>query len=90
MEKALHELSAANLRNLLIDEVKHFVIALDQAPISELDLQKSRLRMIYELIAEKEKADPSPLKWGRTSTQAPSLTVRYPVVDDELPTAEAM
>jgi hypothetical protein len=69
MEKALEELSASALRNLLIEEVKKFILYLDHGPILELVQMKYRLRKIYELIAEKEREEEKPLAWGKNSTQ---------------------
>lgn len=80
MEKALHELTAANLRNLLIDEVKHFITTLDEAPAMELDIQKRRLRKIYELIAEKEQAELAPLQWGKSSVEVAPLITAGPAI----------
>lgn len=68
MEKALEELSASNLRNLLIEEVKKFIIALDNDPTHELELRKLYLRKIFVLITEKEKKEMIPLVWGKNST----------------------
>jgi len=69
MEKALEELSASALRNLLIEEVKKFILFLDHGPILELVQMKYRLRKIYELIAEKEREEEKTLIWGKNSTQ---------------------
>jgi hypothetical protein len=68
MEKALEELSASNLRNLLIEEVKKFIIALDSDPTHELEQRKRHLRKIFVLITEKEKKEMIPLVWGKNST----------------------
>jgi hypothetical protein len=68
MEKALEELSASNLRNLLIEEVKKFIIALDNDPTHELERRKVYLRKIFVLITEKEKKEMIPLVWGKNST----------------------
>ena len=69
MEKALEELSASALRNLLIEEVKKFILYLDHGPIIELVQMKYRLRKIYELIAVKEREEEKPLVWGKNSTR---------------------
>ena len=68
MEKALEELSASSLRNLLIEEVKKFIIALDNDPTDELERRKLHLRKIFNLITEKEKKEMIPLAWGKNST----------------------
>ena len=57
MEKALEELSASALRNLLIEEVKKFIVALDNDTTDELDRKKFQLRKIFNLITEKEKKE---------------------------------
>jgi hypothetical protein len=69
MEKALEELSTSALRNLLIEEVKKFILFLDHGPILELVQMKYRLRKIYELIAEKEREEEKLIAWGKNSTQ---------------------
>jgi hypothetical protein len=69
MDKALEELSASALRNLLIVEVKIFIYYLEQGPIPELTQMKDRLRKIYELIAEKEREEEKAITWGKNTTQ---------------------
>ena len=68
MKKALEELSASALRNLLIEEVKKFIVALDNDTTDELDQKKLQLRKILNLITEKEKKEIIPLVWGKNST----------------------
>ncbi|MHA4808871.1 hypothetical protein ACX0G9_12225 [Flavitalea flava] len=68
MERALEELSATVLRNLLIEEIKIFIVALDCRPTEELQSMKYRLRRIFDLIAEKEQAELRTLVWGKNST----------------------
>jgi hypothetical protein len=70
MENALEELSASALRNLLIEEVKKFIVALDNDPTDELDRKKSQLRKIFNLIREKEQKENIPLTWGKNSTNS--------------------
>ena len=72
MEKPLEELSAFALRNLLIEEVKQFTIALDSGSTEQLQAMKYRLRLIFDLIAEKEKEEVKPLAWGNSSSKARS------------------
>ena len=69
MEKTLEELSASALRNLLIEEVKKFILCLDYSPTEELVQMKGKLRMIFDLITEKEREESTPLVWGKNSTQ---------------------
>ena len=71
MEKTLEELSASALRNLLIEEVKKFIVALDNDTTDELDRRKLHLRKIFNLITEKEKKEKIPLIWGKNSTNPP-------------------
>lgn len=71
MDNDLDELSASALRNLLIEEVKKFTLALDGSPTAELQAMKYRLRRIFDLIAEKEKAESKPLIWGKNSPPTP-------------------
>ncbi|HEY4286653.1 MAG TPA: hypothetical protein VGN00_06095 [Puia sp.] len=71
MEKALEEMSASALRNLLIEEVKKFIIALDIDSTEDLDRRKLKLRKIFNLISEKEKKENLPLIWGKNSTNQP-------------------
>jgi hypothetical protein len=61
MEKALEELSASALRNLLIEEIKKFILFLDNSPTEELVQMKGKLRTISNLIAEKEREERIPL-----------------------------
>jgi hypothetical protein len=69
MEKALQELSTSALRNLLIEEIKKFILCLDNSPTEELVQMKFRLRTIFDSIAEKEREERNPLAWGKHSTQ---------------------
>ncbi len=69
MEKTLEELSASALRNLLIEEVKRFIISLDYSSIEELQELKLHLKNIFDLITEKERLEMIPLTWGKNSTQ---------------------
>ena len=71
MEKALEELSAFALRNLLIEEVKKFTIALDGSSTEELQAMKYRLRLIFDLIAQKEQDEHKPLAWGKNASNVP-------------------
>lgn len=57
MEKALEELSASALRNLLIQEIKVFIVALDFSSTEELQAMKYRLRTIFDRIAENERVE---------------------------------
>jgi hypothetical protein len=59
MEKPLEELSASTLRNVLIEEIKKFILSLDHGSIAELEQMKLRLRRILDLLLEKEQ-DESP------------------------------
>jgi hypothetical protein len=65
MVKPLEDLSASALRNLLIEEVKQFILSLDNGSTEELEKRKLSLRRIYELIQQKENAESSPLNWGK-------------------------
>jgi hypothetical protein len=69
MEKALEVLSVSALRNLLIEEVRKFILCLDHSPTDELVQMKGKLRMIFDLITEKEREERTPLVWGKNSTQ---------------------
>ena len=70
MEKALEELSVSALRNLLIEEVKKFISCLDYSPTEELVQMKGKMRMIFDLIAEKEREERIPLVWGKNVAQS--------------------
>jgi hypothetical protein len=65
MEKPLEDLSASALRNMLIEEVKQFILSLDNGSTAELEKRKLFLRRIYELIQQKENAESFPLNWGK-------------------------
>jgi hypothetical protein len=71
MEKALEALSASALRNLLIEEVKVFIMALENSSPDELQAMKDRLRSIYQVISEKEQAETKRPDWGENSTPTP-------------------
>jgi hypothetical protein len=71
MEKVLEELSASTLRTLLIEEVKEFIICLDNSPMEELVQKKARLRKIFDLLTEKERDENAPIVWGKNSTNQP-------------------
>lgn len=72
MEKALDELSASALRNLLIEEIKKFILSLDHGSTEELQAMKLHLRNIFDLLVEKERKEIAPLVWGKNSTQKAS------------------
>ena len=74
MEKALKELSASTLRRLLIEEVNKFISCLDNGSTEELQQMKLRLKEIFNLLAEKELIEMSPLIWGKNSTKNPGST----------------
>ncbi|HEX9513679.1 MAG TPA: hypothetical protein VF939_24475 [Puia sp.] len=76
MEKALEKLPASALRNLLIEEIKKFIVGLDHSSTEELQEMKLHLRKIFDLITEKEKAEGIPLSWGKNST---SLAENSPI-----------
>ncbi|GGB20153.1 hypothetical protein [Puia dinghuensis] len=70
MKKPLEELSASNLRSLLIEEVKAFVECLDSSATHELEEKRKRLILIFSLITEKEKIEAMPLVWGKNSAKS--------------------
>jgi hypothetical protein len=74
MEEPLEDLSASALRNLLIEEVKQFILSLDYSSTAELEKSKLFLRRIYELIQQKENAENSSLNWGKKSPGANTKT----------------
>lgn len=69
MEKALEELSASALRNILIEEIKKFIICLDHSSNKELDEMKLHLRRIFDLITQREEEENALLPWGKNSTK---------------------
>ncbi|HWK05502.1 MAG TPA: hypothetical protein VNS58_17805 [Puia sp.] len=68
MKKAPEELPASALRYLLIEEVKKFIICLDYSSTEELQEMKLHLRKIFDLITEKERAELTPIIWGKNAT----------------------
>ena len=82
MENTLEQLSASALRRLLITDVQQFIAALDTGSTQELDEMKARLRRIYDLIAEKEKAENDPLHWGKNPVRKISLPGQDSDVDN--------
>jgi hypothetical protein len=83
MEKALEELSASALRNLLIEEIRKFIVALDNDPTDELDRKKIQLRKIFNLIREKEQKENLPLIWGKSST-TPHINSSFDLKDGSI------
>ena len=81
MDKPLEELPASALRNLLIEEVKKFIIALDYNSTEDLQAKKLHLRKIFDLITEKEREEAKPLVWGKNSTQAPGTDALSHFID---------
>lgn len=69
MEKALNKLTASSLRDLLNAEIRSFIDCLDYGTMEELHERKARLKEIYELLAEKELIEMSPLIWSRNSAK---------------------
>ncbi len=67
-EKALEKNTASALRNLLIQEVKKFIVCLDHSPTEELQEMKHYLTNILNLITEKEREEITPIPWGKNST----------------------
>jgi len=68
MDKALEKNSASALRNLLIEEIKKFIVCLDHGSTEELQKMKLHLRHIFDLITEKEREEIIPISWGKNST----------------------
>jgi len=71
MEPPLEDLSASNLRTLLIEEVKAFVKLLDHGNWQELKGKRDLLMAIYHHLSEKEKLESAPLVWGKNSSTQP-------------------
>jgi hypothetical protein len=67
MEKALIQLSASALRNLLIQETRAFIDCLDNGTPEELHEKKMRLQEIHEVLDEKERKEMEPIVWSRHS-----------------------
>ena len=68
MEKTLEKLSTSALGNLLIEEVKTFIVSLDNSPMEDLQRMKRHLRKIFDLIEQKkEHQEATPLVWGTNS-----------------------
>ncbi len=65
----LEQLPLSALRNLLIEEVKRFIIGLDKGSTEDLQQMKLRLRKIFDLISTKEKQESMPIQWGENSAK---------------------
>ena len=76
MESTLKQLSATDLRNLLIQETRAFIECLDSGSHEELDAKRLRLKEIRQLLDEKETIQSSPLKWGKNSIQADPSSIK--------------
>jgi hypothetical protein len=70
MESTLKHLSAADLRNLLIQETRAFIECLDNGNHEELEVKRLQLKEIHELLDEKEFIQSRPLQWGKNSPDA--------------------
>lgn len=70
MEKALIQLSASALRNLLILETRAFIECLDNGTPEELNARKLRLQEIHEVLDEKERKEMQPILWSRHSSKS--------------------
>lgn len=69
MEKALVQLSASTLRNLLIQETRAFIECLDNGTPEELHARKLRLQEIHDVLDEKERKEMEPIVWSRHSSK---------------------
>jgi hypothetical protein len=69
MEKAISELSASTLRNLLIEEIRIFIDCLDNDSIEDLEKKKEKLREIFKQLTEKELLEMAPIIWGRNTSR---------------------
>jgi len=69
MEKAISELSASTLRNLLIEEIRIFIDCLDNDSIDDLEKKKEKLREIFTQLTEKELLEMTPIIWGRSTSR---------------------
>lgn len=69
MEKAISELSASTLRNLLIEEIRIFIDCLDNDSIDDLEKKKEKLREIFTQLTEKELLEMAPIIWGRSTSR---------------------
>jgi len=69
MEKAISELSASTLRNLLNEEIRSFIDCLDNGSIEELEKKKEKLKEIFKQLTEKELLEMAPIIWGRHSSR---------------------
>ncbi|HEY4206176.1 MAG TPA: hypothetical protein VGM31_05150 [Puia sp.] len=69
MEKAISELSASTLRQLINEEIRSFIDCLDSGTVEELEERKLRLKEIYKLLAEKELLEMAPLRWGKNTSR---------------------
>jgi len=57
METLISDLSAPELRKLMIGELKQFILLLDRGTIEELQLQKAYLSEIFARLSEKEQEE---------------------------------
>lgn len=83
MEKALEDLSASTLHNLLIEEVNRFIVCLDKDTTEELEQMKAHLRKIYDLISIKEREAVAPLIWGKNSFKTASRETKAVSEEDK-------
>jgi len=67
MENSLQQLSATDLRSLLIQETRAFIECLDNGFPEDIEAKRLRLKEIHQLLDEKELIHSSPLKWGKNS-----------------------
>ncbi|HEV2481254.1 MAG TPA: hypothetical protein VGS79_16390 [Puia sp.] len=84
MDDPFNQLSATELRKLLITEVKTFVACLETTPPETLQEMRNRLIAIYKTLTEKEQLEMLPLVWGRNTTNKPADTGGVPRVIDTM------
>lgn len=69
MQKDIEELSASELRWLLIETIKHFVLCLGNSSSEVLIEMRQRSRLILSLLKEKESKEMAKTLWVNNSTK---------------------
>lgn len=67
MENDLNDLSASDLRRLLLMEIRLFIDYLDNGSAEELQGKKDHLKKILSQLTEKEQIEMAPLIWGKNT-----------------------
>ena len=84
MQKALDKLSASELRLLLIDEIRVFILGLEVKSTEELEAMKLGLKEIFVTLSEKEEKEMAPIRWGKKISESGKDLFQSDMISDIL------